>query len=125
MIPRGFYLSLYPIAPFVAPSSKLLQLFFHTVQTHSVAKLCLRVMTDIVLCNPSFLKKISYIEKTWTVIYHSGMSHGKSKKSFELCNAEILSDLKGLKGFACRGLGVTWSWHKVETKRAILQLHVL
>ncbi len=41
-----------------------------------------------IIRNPFTLVKIRYIEKSCTVIYRSGMNHGKSKKSFELFGAE-------------------------------------
>jgi len=45
-------------------------------------------LSQYIIRNPFSLEKIRYIEKSGTVIYRSGMSHGKSKKNFEIFGAE-------------------------------------
>jgi hypothetical protein len=46
------------------------------------------LVLEYIIRNPFSLEKIRYIEKSGTVIYRSGMSHGKSKKNFQIFNAE-------------------------------------
>lgn len=45
-------------------------------------------LAQYIIRNPFSLEKIRYIEKSDTVIYRSGMSHGKSKKNFEIFDTE-------------------------------------
>jgi hypothetical protein len=45
-------------------------------------------LAQYIIRNPFSLEKIRYIEKSGTVIYRSGMCHGKSKKNFEIFDAE-------------------------------------
>jgi hypothetical protein len=45
-------------------------------------------LAQYIIRNPFSLEKIRYIEKSGSVIYRSAMSHGKSKKNFEIFDAE-------------------------------------
>jgi hypothetical protein len=45
-------------------------------------------LAQYIIRNPFSLEKIRYIAKTGTVIYRSAMSRGKSKKNFEIFDAE-------------------------------------
>lgn len=45
-------------------------------------------LAQYIIRNPFSQEKICYIESSGTVIYRSGMSHGKHKKNFEIFEAE-------------------------------------
>jgi Putative transposase len=45
-------------------------------------------LAQYILRNPFSIEKLTYNEKTGTVIYHSKMTHGKNKKNFEVFDAE-------------------------------------
>jgi hypothetical protein len=45
-------------------------------------------LAQYIIRNPFSLEKIKYISETGTVVYTSGMSHGKNKKNFEIFDAE-------------------------------------
>jgi hypothetical protein len=55
---------------------------------HNGVKIGKEALAQYIIRNPFSLEKIRYIEKSGTVIYRSGMSHGKSKKNFQIFNAE-------------------------------------
>ncbi|MGK2944322.1 MAG: IS91 family transposase, partial [Desulfuromonadales bacterium] len=44
-------------------------------------------LAQYIIRNPFSLEKIQYVESSGTVIYRSGMSHGKHKKNFEIFDA--------------------------------------
>jgi hypothetical protein len=46
------------------------------------------LVLEYIIRNPFSLEKIRCIEESGSVIYRSGMSHGKSKKNFQIFNAE-------------------------------------
>ena len=45
-------------------------------------------LSQYIIRNTFSLEKMSYIEETGTVIYHSRMSRGKNKKNFQMYQAE-------------------------------------
>ena len=46
------------------------------------------LVLEYIIRNPFSLEKIRCIEESGTVIYRSGMSHGKNKKNFQMFNTE-------------------------------------
>ncbi len=45
-------------------------------------------VAQYIIRNTFSIEKLTYIEKTGTVIYHSKMTHGKNKKNFVVYTAE-------------------------------------
>lgn len=45
-------------------------------------------VAQYILRNPFSLQKITFNDKTWTVIYRSKVTHGKNKKNFNVYSVE-------------------------------------